>query len=180
MTRLKLENLSLRSELASRSHSSLSALNLLEGTAFLSYPFNDKKTLSIDIGSRDGVVSGSSAVLKDQVLVGQITDVFRSYSLLRTVFDPTWEFPVYIGSSESRGLFQAGVEPRVILISKNESLNVGDIITTADPRLFPKSLVVGTVGQIDGGGSSPFWEVSVNIPYSITEIRRLFLISYVE
>jgi len=73
-------------------------------------------------------------------------------------------------------LFKAGIEPKVVLISKKEKINPSDVIVSADPNSIPFRLIVGQVGQVVGDDSSPFWEVSVNLPYSLNELRQVFVL----
>ncbi len=107
------------------------------------------------------------------VLVGQVSEVFNRYAVARTVFEPGWEFPVYIGNSLTRGLFNGGAEPKITLISRAQRLSVGDVVISADPTLLMPGLAIGSVTQVTGGDSSPFWEAFLSFPYSVSDLRQV-------
>jgi len=144
-------------------------------TVFVSYPFSDKSSLTLNLGKDDGIFSDDLVVF-EKTLLGKISESLNCYSVFKTVFDPNWEFPVYVGKNLSRGLFQAGSEPKVVLLSKKEKIEVGDIIVSADPEIISSELVIGRVGRIKSDESSPFFEVLVEIPYNLNDLRKVTVI----
>ncbi|OGZ01998.1 MAG: hypothetical protein A2430_00440 [Candidatus Liptonbacteria bacterium RIFOXYC1_FULL_36_8] len=148
----------------------------LEAYVYASYPFSDKSRLTINKGSQDSVEEKSPIVFQG-VLLGQIFEVFPEYSSFRTLFEPGWEFPVYIGKELARGLYKGGLEPKVELISKKLQIEAGDLILTADPKLFPPGLIIGKVSRVEGEESSPFWSAPVAFSYNLNEIRKVNILS---
>lgn len=141
----------------------------------MDYPFNDKSSLTLGSGENENISSGD-IVIYEKTFLGEVTESFPRFSVFKTVFNPGWEFPVYIGSSLARGLFKAGAEPKVVLISKKEKIALNDLIVVADPKLAPFNLVIGKVGRIDSDESSPFWEVSVEVPYNLNDLRNVLVV----
>ena len=181
LIKMEAENSALKAEIASLKNGGLKFIeeessNKISSTIFASYPFNDKSRLTINIDENSEPARVGDMIVIEKNLVGQILDSYGKYASIKTVFDPSWEFPVYIGSQLTRGLFQAGVEPKVVLISKKEKINPGDLVVSADPNNIPFRLIVGSVGEVIGDDSNPFWEVTVNLPYSINELRQVFVL----
>jgi len=173
---LRQENLFLRSQLDGLNVSSSSDnQNLLPSSVYMSYPFNDKNLLVLGSGSEDNLVSNDAVVI-NRTLLGKVCEVFEHYSTFKTVFDPNWEFPVYIGPGLTRGLFKGGTEPKVVLISKKNKIEEGYLITTADPQDIPASLIIGTVGKITSDDSNPFWEITVDLPYNLNQVREVSIL----
>jgi len=179
--KIKAENNILKAEVASLKNGGLKIIeenynNKISSTIFSNYPFNDKSRLTISLNEESTPISVGDIIIIDNNLVGQVLNSYGKYATIKTVFDPSWEFPVYIGPQLTRGLFKAGIEPKVVLISKKEKINPSDVIVSADPNNIPFRLIVGQVGQVVGDDSSPFWEVSVNLPYSLNELRQVFVL----
>jgi len=141
----------------------------------MSYPFSDKSLLTLGVGLNEEIKEGD-AVIFEKTLIGKIENSLEKYSVFKTVFDPHWEFPVYIGSNLARGLFKGGTEPKIVLISKKNKIEEGDLIISADPKSLPKNIVIGTVGVVESDESNPFWEVIVNIPYNLNQVREVSII----
>jgi len=157
---------------------SISSKTALQGklaTVFVGYPFSDKSSLTLNLGKDDGI-SSDDLVVFEKTLLGKISESLAHYSVFKTVFDPDWEFPVYVGQNLARGLFQAGSEPKVVLLSKKEKIEVGALIVSADPKLISSEFVIGQVGRIKSDESSPFFEVLVEIPYNLNDLRQVTVI----
>ncbi|PIR89206.1 MAG: hypothetical protein COU07_01950, partial [Candidatus Harrisonbacteria bacterium CG10_big_fil_rev_8_21_14_0_10_40_38] len=98
---LAYENAKLRAQILALSKSSCEydegSHKFLRAQIYSTYPFNNRGLVTLNVGLRDGVVSGMNVVIDNSFLLGQITEVFESYSVARTIFDTGWEVPVKIG-----------------------------------------------------------------------------------
>ena len=144
--------------------------NYLTGKIFSTYPFNIKNQLTINAGEKQGVKKGTTATIGENILVGQIIEVFENYSVARTIFDPKWQLPVRIGEEEVNGLLQGGNEPKITLIEK--PVKAGDIIYSAVAD-FPYGLKIGEISEIKETSSGIFKEAEVKVSYNINELREV-------
>ena len=144
--------------------------NYLTAKIFSTYPFNIKNQLTINAGEKQGVKKGTTATIGENILVGQIIEVFENYSVARTIFDPKWQLPVRIGEEEVNGLLQGGNEPKITLIEK--PVKAGDIIYSAVAD-FPYGLKIGEISEIKETASGIFKEAEVKVSYNINELREV-------
>ncbi len=144
--------------------------NYLTAKIFSTYPFNIKNQLTINAGEKQGVKKGTTATIGENILVGQIIEVFENYSVARTIFDPKWQLPVRIGEEEVNGLLQGGNEPKITLIEK--PVKAGDIIYSAVAD-FPYGLKIGEISEIKETSSGIFKEAEVKVSYNINELREV-------
>ena len=93
-------------------------------------------------------------------------------SIVSTIFDPSWQMAVRIGSSQIDGLFQGGVSPTVTLIPQNGQINVGDMVITAASG-FPYGLEVGVVEDISNTPNSVFRQADLQTEVDISDLRNV-------
>lgn len=149
--------------------------NYLSVKVFSEYPFNIKNKITVNAGEKQGIGKSASAVLKDNILVGEVVEVFKNYSVVKTIFDPTWQVSVRIGKEETNGLFQGGAEPKVVLIDKEKPLQVGDVVYSASVG-FPYGLKIGEVKEIRENSAGVFKEALLKMPFNPAELREINLI----
>lgn len=139
------------------------------------YPFNIKNQIIVNAGEERGIKKSTPAVLKENILVGEVVEVFKNHSIVRTIFDPAWQSSVRIGREEANGLFQGGAEPKVVLIDKEKPLQVGDVVYSASAD-FPYGLKIGEVEEIRENSAGVFKEALLKMPFNPAELREVNLI----
>jgi len=147
----------------------------LAAKIFSTYPFNLKNQLTLNAGEKQGVKKGMAVAVGENILVGQVIEVFENHSAARTIFDPKWQMPVRIGSEEINGLLQGGNEPRITLIEK--PVKTGDVVYSAAVD-FPYGLKIGEVSEIKETSSGIFKEAGVKLPYNINELREINILMF--
>lgn len=149
--------------------------NFLTVKVFSAYPFNIKNQITINAGEEQGVKKLAPAVLKENILVGQVIEVFKKYGVVKTIFDFNWQLPVRIGKNEINGLFQGGGEPKVVLIDKEKLIQVGDIVYSASSE-FPYGLKIGEISEIKETSAGVFKEAILKMPFNVNELREINII----
>ena len=145
----------------------------LSAKIFSTYPFNTKSILIINAGSGQGIKESIPVTTGENILTGQIMEVYENYSRVRTVFDPLWQIPVRIGEKEIDGLLQGGPSPRVALIEKDKLIQVGDLVYSASEN-FPYGLKIGEVEEIkESASGGAFKEAILKMPFNINELREV-------
>lgn len=149
--------------------------NFITAKVFSTYPFNVKNTITINAGEKQGIKKSMVATVGENILLGQVTDVFENFSVIQTIFDPDWQLPVRIGKEEINGLFKGGNEPKVILIEKEKEIQINDIVYSASQE-FPYGLKVGEVVEIKETVAGVFKEAVLKMPFNVGELREVKII----
>ncbi len=114
----------------------------------------------IDRGKRDGV-DKDMAVMTEKGLVGTVVESSFNSAKVQLLLDPRSAVGTLVQRPESRvaGIVEGNpsdpMMPRMINIPRNADVTEGDIIVTSGfGGIYPKGLVVGTVGDVqnDSGG----------------------------
>jgi rod shape-determining protein MreC len=173
--RLKQENENLKAQiqlLKVNGQKSILNSNFIIAKVFSTYPFNVKNIITINAGEKQGIKKSMVATVGENILLGQLTDVFENFSVIRTIFDPAWQLPVRIGKEEINGLFKGGNEPKVILIEKEKEIQINDIVHSASQE-FPYGLKVGEVAEIKETAAGVFKEAVLKMPFNVGELREI-------
>ena len=173
--RLKQENENLRAQiqlLKFNGQNSILNTNFITAKVFSTYPFNIKNKITINAGEKQGIKKSMVATVGENILLGQVTDVFENFSVIQTIFDPAWQLPVRIGKKEINGLFKAGNEPKVILIEKEKQIQTDDIVYSASQE-FPYGLKIGEVAEIKETAAGVFKEAVLKMPFNVGELREI-------
>jgi rod shape-determining protein MreC len=176
--RLKQENENLRAQIQQQTVNNQQPTisgNYLTAKVFSTYPFNVKNIVTINIGEKQGIKKSMVATVGENILLGQVTDVFENFSVIQTIFDPDWQLPVRIGKEEISGLFKAGNEPKVILIEKEKQIQTDDIVYSASQG-FPYGLKIGEVAEIKETAAGVFKEAVLKMPFNVGELREVNII----
>lgn len=182
LARLRAENAILKSRLASAERASADILpelpekNLISARVYSTYPFNTRNELVVEKGRLDGVMKDAAVVTKEGILIGFIGRVSEKTAAVKTVFDPSFEIPVRIGVSESDAFLRGGNTPLLTLIEKDAPVDVGDAVVSADQR-FPYGLTVGLVKEIFDSSAESFKSAAIEIPYSVSKLRRIYIVN---
>jgi len=121
-------------------------------------PSGVERLITIGKGSDDGLFVGATVLSPGGSLVGAITEVGGNYATVRLISDTR---SVVVGrdvrsgaTGEVHGSLSAPLELRNVPF--NQSLRVGDLITTAGIRVsrearsqFPRNLVIGSIVNVD-------------------------------
>jgi rod shape-determining protein MreC len=179
-TLLKSENQGLRNEI-NRITAKTDNLegNYILAKVFSLYPFNTKSRLYINIGSDLGANKNEAVLIDGGVIVGKISNVNQKTSEVITLFDPSFSLPVRIGSQEIDGLLEGGLSPKISFVDKTKSINPGDEIFSSS-KDFSYGLFVGTIGSVGESSSGAFLEATVDLPYSLTNLRNIWVVNSID
>lgn len=142
---------------------------------FSAYPFNIKNTLTLNAGAKQRIEKRMTATIGENILLGQIIEVFENKSVIRTIFDPQWQLPVRIGQAEIDGLLVGGIEPKITLLEKDKPLQVGDFVYSANQD-FPYGLKIGEIAEIRQSSGDVFKEATFKMPYNINDLREVNIV----
>jgi rod shape-determining protein MreC len=160
--RLRLENNSLRNELATAERAKALQLfqastpsKMLAANVIGTTPGSNSKVVFVSRGSAEGVMRGMAVVTPDGIL-GKVIAAYPTASEVMLVTDPEFAAGVVSQKNQARGTMkgQGGNNPlcKVDYIPFEQKLEVGEwFYTSGDDRIFPRGLPVGTVKEAKAG-----------------------------
>lgn len=164
---LREENASLRVELerllSLKDKVSHFTPEVVSAEVYSSYPFNDKNLLVIAAGTRSGI-KPKMAVVVNGLLIGRVEETHEYVSSVKTIFDPSFELSVKIGTGVVNSLFKGGSNPQVSLISKDIEVKSGAGVVSANKDL-PYGLPLGEIADIHDESGEIWRTASLRIPY---------------
>lgn len=174
---LRLENQRLEAQLfAARIGAPENSPRMIAVKVHAAYPFNNKSTLTIAAGSEAGIAVGAVALADKDLFLGEVVETHDGWSVVRTVFDPSRELPVRIGSSGTLGLLRGGTTLTVSLVPKARAMNAGDEVYTASKEL-PYGLRIGIVRATFEDPAGAFKSADVAPAYVVGDLERVYVLT---
>ncbi len=148
-------------------------------------PANWWRTIKIDAGSRDGVVTNAT-VLAAEGLVGRVTQVGYAHSQVVLVGDPDCRVTVLVGDDKNRE--QGVVAPassspldetlvELSYLSRNSKLSAGQLVVTAGHGgIFPKGIVVGQIASFTSVGQGLYKEAYVRLAVKMNQLEEVMVL----
>ena len=148
-------------------------------------PVNWWKTVTIDRGSRDGVLT-NAAVVTPEGLVGRVSGVSFAQSQVVLVGDPDCRVSVLVGEDKSREqgvIAPASSSPLdhalvdLSYLSRNSKLVPGQIVVTSGMGgVFPKGIVVGQIADSRSMGYGLYKEAQVRLAVNMNRLEEVFVL----
>jgi cell shape-determining protein MreC len=176
---LRLENESLKTQLFWQSKKEpvwLGGWEYWPAIVHSTYPFNNQRLISINLGSENGIKPKMPVAVEPGVLLGQVVEVFPKYSWVRTIFDPDFKASVRLGWSATDALLEGGNQPMITLIPKDQPAVSGDIIFVSG-REFPYGMKIGNLGLVIESQEEFFKKAAVELIYNMNGIKKVYVVS---
>lgn len=147
-------------------------------------PANWWKSISIDLGSRDGVAI-NAPVVTGNGLVGRISEVSFAHSRVVLVGDPDCRVSVLVGDEKNREqgvIAPASSSPLddtlvdLSYISRNTKLAAGQpVVTSGIGGIFPKGIVVGQIADFRSVDFGLYKEAQVRLAVKMNRLEEVFV-----
>lgn len=143
-----------------------------------------KNTLTIDKGSKDGVVT-DMGVASPLGIVGIVTHVSEHFSIAQSILNTSSRVVVKSKNTDHFGtLIWDGQRPDHLLLTeipKIAPLVIGDtLVTDGKSTIFPRGWPVGTVTDINPAKAEDYSELSVRPHTDMTSLYHVYLIQRLE
>jgi len=175
---LSLENQSLKAELLELQNNPARFVEDEEAYVFANiyseYPFNNSDRVALNAGTFQGVQNGFSAFVQPGIYFGAVEMVSEFESQVRTIFDPGWEIPVFIGENRVNALLIGGQKPVLTLIDKEARIGTDDVVYLSG-KDFPYGATVGVIGGIESASNDRFERAYLKTSYSRNSLYSLYL-----
>jgi len=120
---------------------------------------SSRKVLWVDRGSVSKVMREMAVVIPDGI-VGKVTDVYPTASVVMLITDPMFAAGVVSGKTHAHGTLKGTGTPlcKVDFVAFEDKVDVGDwFYTSGDDRIFPRGMPVGVVKSVRPG--QPYKEI---------------------
>ncbi|MCC5949945.1 MAG: rod shape-determining protein MreC [Nitriliruptoraceae bacterium] len=173
---LERENVELRELLAIRDRTELPTVTAR--TVALA-PSNFEWTITIDVGSNDGI-ERDMPVIDGDGLVGRVIQVTPNASRVLLAIDPTFAAAARVADSGEIGTIDGrGGDPMLMRpLDPEAGIEVGDEIVTSSYQggVFPAGIPIGTVSSVPESASRLTSEVLVNPFVDFTRLHHVLVI----
>jgi rod shape-determining protein MreC len=167
LKKLETENKVLREQLGDK----IAGNKLITVSIIGQDPLFSSSKIMISKGSNYGIEEGNFVVIKD-ILIGKVSTVHNSTSLVRLLTDPDSKVPA-ITSGNARGILEGEFGNNLVLnnVAQNESLQEGEIVFSSGEADYPQGLVLGKIKHIDKNPAAIFQtaEISPIVPFEDLE-----------
>lgn len=137
------------------------------------------RSLTINKGDKDGVRSGM-AVISSMGIVGQIVAVASRSAKVLLITDHSSGVDVISQRSRARGIVSGSLDNGTVMryVKRGEDIEEGDrLITSGLDGIFPKGLLVGTVGKVRKEIYGHFLHVPVTLAFNPSRIEEVIVAS---
>lgn len=130
------------------------------------------KGLKDTVSEEDVVISGSG------VLIGQVAEVFNSYSRILVITDPDFKIMVRTAARQISAMARGGLDDGVYLdfVYQNNEIAEEDLIITSGNDLFPAGLVVGRVKSLGPNDGNLFKKIRVEPMFRQINLDKVLIL----
>jgi rod shape-determining protein MreC len=137
-------------------------------------------TLLINRGTADSVENGYAVIGSNKAVVGRIVAVYKNFSKVALLTAKESSFDVRVGDGSVDGLArgQGNFGLYLDLVSKDKNIESGAIVVTSSlGGIFPKNLVVGTVGIVQKNDAQMFQKAEILPAFTIESADSVFVVT---
>lgn len=130
----------------------------------------------VNRGCEQGMQVGDPVATRRGVLVGEVTQVKASYSLVKSWESLDWRVPVRVGTSSALAVVQA--HPTGVTLDTLQwpaPVRDGDIIFSAGNQTLPRGLVVGEVSALQSQEAYGEATSLVTTPFRVSDLELVYV-----
>ena len=136
------------------------------------------QSVTIDLGSEDGVVSGMT-VMSSTGVIGQVSRASEHTSTVRLLTDPNSGAAVMVQSSRANGIVRGSLNGLLYLedIDEDKLPVEGDVILTSGlGGSYERGLIVGAVASVGDSASSASGRIIINPNASVDMLEEVIVV----
>ncbi len=137
------------------------------------------QSITIDLGTEDGVKANQAVTVAGGVLVGKVAEAYADYSKVALIVSPESAVNCLTQTTRANGLVKGayGMAASLEMIDQSEELLPGDVmITSGLEDGVPKGLLVGKIGRIDESPNLVFKSASLELYADFAHIEEIFIV----
>lgn len=136
------------------------------------------QTITLDVGSNDGVSAGLTVVGGFGV-VGQVISVDAGSCTVRLVTDPSSGVAAMVQSSRVEGIVRGSLSGLLYLegVEMGVDVSVGDVVMTSGlGGSFTKGLLIGTIVRVEGDATDDSRRIVVSQAGSVSSLEEAMVV----
>jgi rod shape-determining protein MreC len=137
------------------------------------------KSVTINIGSKQGAKQNQAVTVSSGVMIGKIIEVFEGYSKVALIISPESSVNSVAQTTRANGLVRGkyGTGLKLEMIDQSEELMSGDIVITSGlEEEIPKGLVIGKISNIEQSPNAIFKSADLELFIDFSHIEEVFLV----
>jgi rod shape-determining protein MreC len=137
------------------------------------------RTLLLSEGSRQGL-RRDMAVVSINGVVGKLITVSQEAARVLLISDHNSALDAFDQRSRSRGIISGVVEDGLVMkyVDRSEDVKAGDtVVTSGMDGIFPRGLLVGTIGRVSQEGPGLFLNVEVKAAVDFRELEQVLILT---
>jgi len=136
------------------------------------------KYFLINKGRKDGIEEKFTVIASGNILVGQVTEVFNSFSKIRLITDPNSLINARIQDSEIDGLVRGEYNDLIFdLLPQGKEIEIGNmVITSSLSGLFPSGLIIGKIEKIISSDAQISQKAKISSVIDFNKLDKVFII----
>lgn len=169
------ENLALKRDLGFKNDN---GFELVAAKVVFFDPSNIRDTITINVGSRDGI-KNNNVVISEGFLVGRVIDVKETSAKIKLISDPDSAVPSTVISSNITGITKGKIGNGLELeqVPQSEKVNQADkVVTSGLGGEYPKGLIIGKIEEVQKISGSIFQQIIVKPIIDLTKLERVMVI----
>lgn len=138
---------------------------------------HERAEILIDRGSQDQVEVGQAVITDDGVLIGKIMQIREQVASVQLLSDPNSRASVTFSSAKGlSGVLEGrgnGAMVMTYIPSSVTALQNQLVVTAGLEEKVPANLSIGTVSQVEGKSTDPFFSAVVEAPINLDQIHSV-------
>lgn len=139
-----------------------------------------RDVVAINRGTRDGVQNGMAVLGKGGALVGTVEQAHDSVAWVRLVTDARSAVNAVVQESRALALASGGADRavRMEFLAQGVAVKPGDtVLTSGLGGAYPKGLLIGRVGKVEGGPLDAFKRVEVEPAVRLASLENVAVLT---
>ena len=143
-------------------------------------PLRSSQTLTLNKGAKDGVLAGQAVIITGRILVGRVSEVLSSSSVIKLITSQESRLAAKLDRSQSSAIVSGSASGALILdlVLKDINISLGEIILTSGlDENIPPNMLIGEVSKITSQESSSFKKSIVRPFFNFNILRQVFIVT---
>lgn len=141
-------------------------------------------SITIDMGSLDGIEVGDPVITKDNYLIGTVTKVGLTWAVVSTVYDSSTNIGAYLSSTRDAGVVESSKSQELEgfcslnYLPTDCGVSRGDIVLTSGlSGSYPKGIIIGLVESSELSADGLTMTAKIAPSADIDNIKDVFVIT---
>ena len=133
--------------------------------------------LLIDKGSIHGIKKNNGVIIPEGV-VGRVYKVYESSAIIQLITDIRLNLPILIQPVRQRAILESTQQQEIFVryIPVDTPIKKGDrVVTSGLTGIFPKGLLIGTIGAVYKNEFNPSLEAKINPSVDFLKLEEVFI-----